>query len=102
MKLINYNYGYYPVFTCSIHGKIVMTSKEWSKARLFLLKGARRWLPSYPWTRKVLLEDEKRTMPTRDGSYLINIRVPATEALARKYDLKRYKRANYMLEIVLQ
>jgi len=59
MKLINYNYGYFPEFNCSIHGKIVMTSREWQKARLFLLRGSKRWLPSYPWVPEMLQNDEK-------------------------------------------
>ena len=101
MKLINYNYGYIDRFSCSIHGKIVMTGKEWEKARQYLLRGARRWLPSYPWVSQIIKEDEKRIIPTRRGSYLMNIRVPATEAIARKYGLKRYKTANYMIEVVL-
>lgn len=101
MKIVNYNYGYFPIFNCSIHGKIVMTSKEWKEAYCFLLRGQKRWLPSYPWVAKILKEDEKRSIPTRKGSYLINIRVPATEALVERYKLHGYKRGNYMLEIII-
>lgn len=96
MKLINYNYGYSPAFSCSIHGKIVMSEKEWNEATQFLLRGAKRWLPSYPWVKETLKEDMKRGIETKEGT-LFNIRVPATEALASKYNLKRYKRANYSI-----
>jgi hypothetical protein len=95
MKLINYNYGHYIDFDCSIHGKIVCTRKEWYDALVFLHRGKRRWMPSYPHIDKMLTEDARRGVPTPYGT-LYNIRVPATEVIAAKYKLPRYKRANYM------
>jgi len=99
MRLINYNYGYIAAFDCSINGKILITEAEWIEARLFLLRGARRWLPSYPWIAGRIKEDEKRKIPVKKNKYLINIRVPATSAIAKKYNLHGYKPQNYMLEI---
>jgi len=99
MKLINYNYGYMPAFGCSIHGRITMSRREWKKAIMFCLKGSRRWLPSYPWIARILRKDIKRGMKVKGGT-LYNIRVPATEVIASKYGLKRYKRANYSILVV--
>jgi hypothetical protein len=97
MKLINYYYGYNPIFECSIHGKIVMTAKEWKDAYNFLKRTKK--IDSY--FKKVLTEDVERTIPTRNGSYLLNVRVSATEVLVEKYNLSNYKRGNYMIEVVL-
>jgi hypothetical protein len=72
-----------------------MNKKEWQKALLFLLRGSKRWLPSYPF----LKEDINRKIKTKK-SEIINIRVPATEAIAEKYRLTKYKRGNYIIEIV--
>ena len=96
MKLINYNYGYYPDFNCSIGGKIKMSEAEWKEARKFLLQGAKRWLPSYPWIKSHITEGEKNKFRTKEG-YLINIGVSATSVLAKKYNLSRYTSNNYVL-----
>lgn len=99
MKIINYNYGYISAFDCSIHGKIVVSKKEWLEAILFLKRGARRWLPSYPWTVRVLREDILRGIKTKRGN-LYNIRVTATEAVVGKFEhTGKYKGANYMFEV---
>lgn len=98
MKIINYNYGYSNFFDCSLHGKIIMTKREWEKALLFLFRGAKRWLPSYPWVKNVLKSDIKRFIKTKMGN-IFNIRVPATETIAEKYKLKRYKRGNYIIVV---
>lgn len=97
MKLINYNYGYYQQFNCSIHGKIVMTLKEWRDALKFLRR--KKWSISSPWIARVLSEDISKHVPNKN-SFLVNIRVPATEALVKRYNLAGYKRANYMLQII--
>ena len=100
MKIINYNYGYNNFFNCSIHGKIIMTQKELDKAVLFLLRGAKRWMPSSPWIKEVLKKDLERKVQDKKG-YRINIRVPATEVLVEKFGLQdKYKRGNYMLQVI--
>lgn len=101
MKLINYNYGYYNTFNCTIHGKIQMTEAEWREALKYLksAKVKKSFLPSYPHTNHMLLEDICRNVLAKKG-YLINIRVSMTEKLVSKYDLPRYKRGNYMLQII--
>ena len=103
MKLINYNYGYVSEFACSIHGKIIMTKQEFDKAVKYLLhpKVKNCYFGDYGLPKTMFKQDLNRTIPTRNGSYLLNIRVGATELLARKFELKNYKRANYMLEVVL-
>jgi len=99
MKLINYNYGYNNNFNCSIHGKIIMNEKEWKEAITFLLKGAKRWLPSYPWIKNTLKEDIERGVRVKNGK-LYNIRVSPTETIAKKYSLKNYKRGNYVVLVI--
>lgn len=101
MKIINYNYGYNNTFNCSIHGKIVVTEKEWQEILKYLksAKVKKSFLPSYPWTNSMLLEDIKRIIPIKRGE-LVNIRVPMTEKIVDKYNLKKYKRGNYMFLIV--
>jgi hypothetical protein len=76
-----------------------MSKKEFTEALLFLKRGAKRWLPSYPWVIGVLKEDIKRTIPVK-GGYLVNIRVPATEVIAEKYNLTNYKRGNFMILVM--
>lgn len=100
MKLINYKYGYYNTFGCSIHGKIIMTQKEWQNAYKYLTSSnvKKSFLPSYPHYNSLITEDIKRQVKTKDG-YLINIRVPMTEKLVNHYNIPRYKRGNYMLLI---
>jgi peptidoglycan hydrolase-like amidase len=99
MKVINYKYGYIPRFSCSISGKIAMTNDEWQNASRYLRSKSvmRSFLPSYPWTNTMLIEDIERKVSTKSG-YRINIRVPMTEKLAQHYHLK-IKRANYMIEV---
>mgnify|MGYP001611741983 FL=1 len=99
MKVINYNYGYNNFFNCSIHGKIILNKTEWKNALSFLFRGAKRWYPSYPWVKEVLKEDIERFIPTKTGK-LYNIRVPATETLVEKYNLKKYKRGNYTILVL--
>jgi hypothetical protein len=96
MKIINYDYGYNNYFDCSIHGKIIMDKKEWGEAISFLLRGAKRWLPSYPYIKNILKEDIKRSISVKNGK-LYNVRVSATEVIAEKYNLKKYKRGNYVI-----
>ena len=100
MRLINYKYGYNNTFNCSIHGKIILSTKEWSDVLKYFRSPQvkKSFLPSYPWTNSILLEDTKRKIQTKDG-YIINIRVPMTEKLATRYKLNNYKRGNYMLNI---
>lgn len=101
MKLINYRYGYNNLFNCSIHGKIRMSTREWKKVYKFLLLGSKRWLPSYPWIKQILKEDIHRKIRYKnDKGYLINIRVPATDALVKKYKLNNYKLGNYSIEVI--
>lgn len=87
IKLINYNYGYYDVFSCSIHGKILVDQKTWNDIKRSLLKnklfGA------------VLRDDLSRAITTKKGN-LYNIRVTPTELVAKKYKLDNYKIGNYM------
>jgi len=96
MKLINYNYGYIPLFTCSIHGKIKMTVKEWQDAYAYLLHPS----VTKDFFRPILKEDVRRVQRLRNGNAILNVRVNATEKLVKRYSLQRYKRANYMIEII--
>ena len=97
MKLINYNYGYNLIFSCSIHGKIVVSKKEWRDIQKYLFNPAVKLYYSYD--KRMLKEDMARVIETKKGQ-LVNIRVYATERIVHRYHLKNYKRANYMFCIV--
>lgn len=97
MKLINYNYGYNNTFNCSIHGKIIVTPREWKRAIAFL-KRTRKWARAYTHVdtyKQLLKEDLERKIEVKKG-YYVNIRVPATQGIAEKFKLDKYKRANYV------
>ena len=92
MKLINYNYGYNNFFNCSIHGKIILNEEEWKAIIKYLFNPA---VKSYCLFKNILKEDIDRYIVTKKGR-LYNIRVTATEIVATKFKLDRYKRGNYM------
>lgn len=92
MRLVNYKYGY--LFDCSIHGKIVMTKGEWEKVKTYLMRATKDIF----W-KGVLLQDFTRSKDYKNGK-IYNVRVTATEKLVKKFGLKRYKRGNYMIEVV--
>lgn len=92
MKVINYNYGYIPEFSCTIHGKIIVSKEEWVKMVKYLLHP--RLVLYYSTSKTMLKGDLARRIPTKNG-YLVNVRCYATEALAKKFGFK-VKRANYM------
>jgi hypothetical protein len=94
MKLINYNYGY--LFDCVIHGKIIVNKKEWQDILKFLARVKPH--SSYPFYKTMLKDDAKRIIKTKQGD-LVNIRVWATEKVVNKYNLKNYKKVNYMFLI---
>lgn len=102
MKLINYNYGYIPAFSCSIHGKIMMTYDEWREVVKYLKSGAvsRSLIPSHYGARAIFLQDIERQITMPKNSFAVNVRVPMTEKIVARYNLPRYKRANYMLHII--
>jgi hypothetical protein len=97
MKLINYNYGYYNEFDCSIHGKIIVSPKEWAEVKKWLKRKAKAINTKYLWL-DILQEDFARLIETKQGN-LCNIRTTATNLIAKKYGLKKYKHANYMFLI---
>lgn len=93
MKLINYNYGYIERFTCSIHGKIIISEYQWKKAIKYLMNGAVKLY--YSNDKTLLKSDLQRGIETKAGT-LFNIRVYATEKIVAKFGIKNYKRGNYM------
>jgi hypothetical protein len=104
MKIINYSYGYH--FSCSIHGKIVMTASEWKNAQRYLfnpsaLKKIARFQGGYDvGVAMRLRQDIARTIKRPRGRMWLNIRVPATEALVARFKpTGNFKRANYAIEI---
>jgi len=101
MKLINYNYGDISKFNCYIRGKIIVSQKEWKAIKKYLLNPFTKvgaWLGDEKYAKKILKEDMQRIVDTKQGK-LINIRVTATEKVVEKFNLKRYKRNNYMFLI---
>jgi hypothetical protein len=91
MRLINYNYGYNNTFNCSIHGKIVVTQKEWERIEKYVLNPS---VTKESFFRNILKGDIKRIVYTDTGT-LLNIRVNATQAVVNKFNIKGYKRGNY-------
>lgn len=77
-----------------------MTPYEWTEAQKYLTSPAvkRSFMPSYPWTNEMLVEDMERKIEHYKGTR-IAIRVPMTEKLVERYGLKGYKRVNYFIEI---
>lgn len=101
MKLINYNYRYNNFFECSLHGKIIVSSKEWESIKKFLFK-TRKWVDDSSYVRfykETLKEDLQRIQKIKNG-FLCNIRVPATKGVAEHFNLKKYKRGNYIFEVI--
>ena len=96
MKLINYDYGYINNFDCSIHGKIITTKEEWLRALKYLFH--HKVKDYYLW-KDLLKEDITRAIHTKKGT-LFNIRVTATEKIVDKFNVKGYKRGNYMFMVV--
>ncbi len=88
MRIINYYYGY--LFDCSIHGKIIVSPKEWQAITDYL----RRARFEHKFTLK---NDLERGIKTKDGR-LYNVRVTATEKAVSKFKHSgaKFKRANYM------
>jgi len=102
MKLVNHiNNNYLYLFDCVVRGKIILTSEEWKKSLKYLKsnKVKKQFLPSYPWTNTMLLEDIDNKLKVKDG-YLINIRVPMTRILVDYLKLNRYKQQNYVIMIL--
>lgn len=93
MKLINYNYGYFSEFECSVHGKIRMSYKEWIDAIRYLYA-----VESDSFTRDIFIEDTNRRI-TGKNCFYVAVRVTKTEMLVKRYNLQNYKRGNFILEV---
>lgn len=103
MKLINYKRGYNNTFACSIHGTIKMNREEFDNLVTFLYTDAIRSDHSY-FNTQLLTEDLARRIFIKNSKgivqgFLINVRVSATEALIKHFDIKGYKRGNYQIEV---
>ena len=98
MKIINYKYGYYDKFTCSIHGKILVSLDEWCEIVRYLLR-SRLGIYGEDFNRRILKDDMNRRIENKK-SFLVNIRVSATEKVVERFKLKGYKRGNYMFEVI--
>lgn len=108
MKLINYNRGYIEKFTCSIHGTIKMTASEFEEAVRYLRVNSDTISKQNCYFSSVLLgEDLQRRIEVMDKrknlvkKFYVNIRVGATEAIVKEYQLTGYKRGNYQLEVTI-
>lgn len=92
MKLINYNYGYYNIFNCSIHGKIIVTLQEWNAMKKYLFNPAVKHCYLY---KDILKQDLNRFITTKQGK-IYNIRVTATKKIVNKFNITGYKPNNYI------
>jgi hypothetical protein len=95
MKLINYNYGYNNTFNCSIHGKIVVTKNEWSKIVKYLLHN-KVTIFNWDFEKRILKDDLQRKKQLDNINTWYNLRVSATDLVVWKFNIKGYKRGNYV------
>lgn len=94
MKLINYNRGYSNFFDCSIHGRIIVTEKEWEEIKKYLRN------PSVKYDHKFLLEDDIKRELRYGNNRSVNLRVSATDRVVNRFSISNYKRGNYIFSIV--
>jgi hypothetical protein len=94
MKIINYNRGYNNTFDCSIHGTIKMDKNEWATVYEWLMNGYQ----TEKFWKQILTGDIKRRIDFKHTIFM-NIRVSATEALVKHFNLKNYKRGNYQIAV---
>lgn len=97
MKVINYDYGFIPLFDCVIKGKIQMTTQEFIKIQKYLFNPS---VKSYYLDKRLLKEDLQRRLFLSGGKFWVNVRVSATEKLVQRFNLEKYKRNNYVLEVM--
>lgn len=96
MRIINCNLGYFEDFDCSIHGKIIATQEEWNKAIKYLFNNKVKHCYLH---KDILREDLERKIKTING-YMVNIRVGATELIVNKFGVDKYRKGNYIFEII--
>ena len=97
MRIVNYDYGYSNFFDCCIHGKIIVSNKEWKRIMAYV----KRVKPdsSYPFYKNYVLKDwSNKRIKTKKGE-LVNLRVWATEKIVNRFNIERYKRGNYLFLI---
>lgn len=105
MKLINYKRGYNNTFDCSIHGTIKMTRDEFDSMVKYLYQNAGTIKKEQEYfSPELLKEDLARRVyeKTKAGivkSFLVNIRVSATQAVVNHFNIKGYKRGNYQIQV---
>lgn len=86
MRLVNYSRGYNAFFDCSINGRIIVSNGEWGA----ICQYARRYAFNQG--------DFSRFQSVRGGRWY-NIRATATWKVAKRFNLKRYKPGNYVIEV---
>lgn len=96
MKIINYNYGYIPLFDCVIKGKIQMDYDEYRQVKKYLFNPS---VKSNYLYKDILKEDFERQLSVKRNKFWVNIRTTATEKIVDKFGLDKYKRANYVIEV---
>ena len=93
MKLTNYDRGYVSEFDCVIHGAIYMTRNEYDKVVQFLYRSIQD-----DFYTALLYRDLARRIHIKNG-FRVNVRVPNTAKIVRKFGLTNYKLGNFMLEV---
>lgn len=93
------------MFDCSIHGTIKMDREEYDKAITYLHQDADRIRKDHAYfNSEILREDLARRIYIKNKrgitqGFVINIRVSATEALVKYFNLKGYIRGNYQIQV---
>lgn len=96
MKITNRNYGYIEKFECNIDGKITMSQKEWYQ----VVRKCFERLSNDSFYRDILIDDLGRRIYKPTRGFLVSVRVPLTEMIVDTYGLDKYKRGNYMMEVL--
>jgi hypothetical protein len=77
-----------------------MSKNEYREATQRLLRSKSWYRSYYPWTASLLREDMKNSVSLKSGGFRVALRVTATEAIVKRYSLKRYKRDNYFIDVI--
>lgn len=86
MKVINYKRDYNTFFDCVIHGRIIVSKKEW--------EAIKKYVHPYLFDKN----DLQRELKVKSGSWY-NIRVSATDKVAKHFGLTKYRQVNYVFEV---
>jgi len=107
MRLINYKRGYNNTFNCSIDGTIEMNREKYDKMVSYLFNNADTIRKDHEYfNSQILKEDLARRVYIKNSrgvsqGFLINIRLSATDAVVKHFNIKGHKRGNYQIRVTI-